>query len=60
MAHDHPAKPAKARSEEVEAPSGEALTPRAWYRLLNEDWWALILGLILVILLVTRILHSIP
>ncbi|WP_069803489.1 hypothetical protein [Thermogemmatispora onikobensis] len=33
---------------------------RPWYRLLNEDWWALILGLALVVLIIARILHSIP
>ena len=37
-----------------------SLIARPWYRLLNEDWWALILGLTLVVLIVARILHSIP
>ncbi|MBX5451289.1 hypothetical protein [Thermogemmatispora sp.] len=33
---------------------------RPWYQWLNEDWWALILGLTLVVLIIARVLHSIP
>ncbi|MBX5456426.1 MAG: hypothetical protein IRZ31_05950 [Thermogemmatispora sp.] len=42
------------------ASASGSVAVRPWYRLLNEDWWALILGLVLIILIVTRILHSIP
>nr|BBH95116.1 hypothetical protein KTA_33150 [Thermogemmatispora argillosa] len=36
------------------------IAARPWYQRLNEDWWALILGLTLVVLIIARVLHSIP
>lgn len=32
----------------------------AWYLRLGEDWWATILGLVLVALIVSRLIAAIP
>ncbi|WP_052888213.1 hypothetical protein [Thermogemmatispora carboxidivorans] len=52
--------PASEINQEALTQASGSVAVRPWYRLLNEDWWALILGLALVVLIITRILHSIP
>jgi hypothetical protein len=45
---------------EKEAQTIGTSTSIAWYRRVGEDWWATIIGLILVTLILVRLLSSIP
>lgn len=52
------------QSQPVEAPTTEAATSGSgifdWARKIGEDWWSVLLALVLLTLVVSRILTAIP
>lgn len=47
-------------SEEQDVRLESNVVTLPWYRRINEDWWATIIGLLLVILIVSRFITAIP